>query len=638
MSTSSLAELQLTASSALRSELPLNVLRQDTPSPEPVDGLQARHGDPIPMYGDANARGFKTVEDLTVADCVLAHLEAEEVDAVFGIPGGNLAPFQQALRKHGFMRFIITAHEGGAAFMADGYARATGKLGVCMVTAGPGATNAMTGVASAHLDGVPLLTISGNVSTERIGLFAMQESNSTHGVNTVEMFRQACSSSAAVVDAQSLPRLLQRAMRTSQGLPGGATHLSIPTNVARQPIQRATVPTTRGAFRARPAAAPFEDLRAAFSMLRTARRPLILLGAGARSAMEEHGDAFNAFVTQHGIPVTTSLRGKGLFSERESLCLGVVGLGGSKRVEAYLREGVDVLLVLGSRLGEWASRSFHKYFQSIHHVIQVDVEAANIGQLLPVRLPIVADAGSVVTGLAELGQMIGPSSGARVQERWAQVMALHEPAPAVSAPQVQGMVKPQQLLAELDRHLSPEMDLYIDIGNCTGWTSHLLHVSPPARIFYPTGLTSMGWSCGAVVGGKIGRPERAAVSVVGDGAFLMNGVEVLTASRYRVGTVTIVLNDNALGMVNHAEHMQDRDYPLEDEFYSLGNPDLERFAESLGAKVYTVDGPGQLDAMLPEVLRRADASGQPQVIVAHIDYREVPPYGDRFAAVASDGK
>ncbi|CAM3754799.1 thiamine pyrophosphate-binding protein [Corallococcus sp. ZKHCc1 1396] len=638
MSTSSLAELQITASSASRSELPLNVLRHDTPAPEAMDGLQARHGDPIPMYGEANARGFKTVEDLTVADCVLAHLEAEQVEAVFGIPGGNLAPFQQALRKHGSMRFIIASHEGGAAFMADGYARATGKLGVCMVTAGPGATNAMTGVASAHLDGVPLLTISGNVSTERVGLFAMQESNSTHGVNTVEMFRQACASSAAVVDAQSLPRLLQRAMRTSQGLPGGATHLSIPTNVARQPIQRATVPTTRGAFRARPAAAPFEDLRAAFSMLRTARRPLILLGAGARAAMEEHGDAFNAFVTQHGIPVTSSLRGKGLFSEREPLCLGVVGLGGSKRVEAYLRDGVDVLLVLGSRLGEWASRSFHKYFQSIHHVIQVDVEAANIGQLLPVRLPIVADAGSVVTGLAELGQMIGPSSGARVQERWAQVMALHEPAPAVCAPQAKGMVKPQQLLAELDRHLSPEMDLYIDIGNCTGWTSHLLHVSPPARIFYPTGLTSMGWSCGAVVGGKIGRPERAAVAVVGDGAFLMNGVELLTASRYRVGTVTIVLNDNALGMVNHAEHMQDTAYPLEDEFYGLGNPDLERFSESLGAKVYTVDGPGQLDALLPEVLRRADASGQPQVIVAHIDYREVPPYGDRFAAVASDGK
>ncbi|WP_223646200.1 thiamine pyrophosphate-binding protein [Corallococcus sp. EGB] len=639
MSTSSLAELHLAASTSGLPELPVNVIRGDAVTPaEGLDGREARQGDPIPMYGDTSARGFKTVEDLTVADCVLEHLEAEEVEAVFGIPGGNLAPFQQALRKHRSIRFIIASHEGGAAFMADGYARATGKLGVCMVTAGPGATNALTGVASAHLDGVPLLTISGNVSTERIGLFAMQESNSTHGVNTVEMFRQCTSLSSAVVDAQSLPRLLQRAMRTSQGLPGCATHLSIPTNVARTPIKRASVPTRRGAFQARPSNAPFEDLRAAFALLRTARRPLILLGAGARGALEKHAEEFNAFVTQHGIPVTTSLRGKGLYSEREPLCLGVVGLGGSRRVEAYLREGVDVLLVLGSRLGEWASRSFSKYFQSIHHVIQVDADAANVGQLFPVRLPIVADAASVVVGLAELGQMIGPSSGARVRERWAQVLALQEPAPHVSAPEAEGMVKPQQLLAELDKHLSADMDLYIDIGNCTGWSSHLLHVAPPARIFYPTGLTSMGWSCGAVIGGKLGRPERAAVALVGDGAFVMNGVEMLTAARHRVGTVTIVLNDNALGMVNHAEHMQDRTCPLEDEFYGLGNPDLERFAESMGARAYTVNGPGQLDALLPEVLRRADETGQPQVIVAHIDYREVPPYGDRFAAVASDGK
>ncbi|RKH01370.1 thiamine pyrophosphate-binding protein [Corallococcus sp. CA053C] len=636
MSTSSLAELQSVTSSTKRTEVSVDALRQDAPTGGQMNGLEARHGDPIPMYGDANARGFKTVEDLSVTDCVIAHLEAEEVDAVFGIPGGNIAPFQQALRKHASMRFIIASHESGAAFMADGYARATGKLGVCMVTAGPGATNALTGVASAHLDGVPMLAISGNVPTERVGLMALQESTSTHGVNTVEMFRQACASSVGVVDAQSFQRLLARSLRTAQGLPGGAAHLSIPSNIARQPIHRAMVPTTRGAFRARPPSAPFEDLRAAFTMLRTARRPLIFLGSGAREAMGQHGEAFNAFITQHGIPVATSVRAKGLFSEREALSLGVLGLAGSKRSEAYLRDGVDVLLVLGSRMGEWATRSFHKYFQAIHHVIQVDVNAANIGQFLPVRLPIVADVGSVVTGLAELGQMIGPSSGARVQERWSQVMALTEPAVPMRAPQAEGMVKPQQLMAELDKHLGPDMDLYIDMGNCTAWTSNMLHVTPPTRVFYPCGLSSMGWSCGAVIGGKLGRPERAAVAITGDGAFLMNGVEMLTASRYRVGTVTIVLNDNFLGTVNHGEHVQDRSYPLEDEFYSLGNPDLERFSESLGARAYTVTAPGELDALLPEVLRRADETGQPQVIIARIDYREVPPYGERFAAVASD--
>ncbi|MBU8900401.1 thiamine pyrophosphate-binding protein [Corallococcus sp. M34] len=616
----------------------MEVLRGDVAVPAVSEARPMHPPEPLPMYGEQHARGYQTVEDLTVADCVLAHLESEEVDAVFGVPGGNIAPFQQGMRKHPSIRFIIASHEGGAAFMADGYARATGKLGVCMVTAGPGATNALTGVASANLDQVPLLAISGQVATDRFGMSAIQESNGTHGVNTVEVFRNSCAASTGIVDAQSFPRLLARALRTAQGLPGGAAHLSIPSNIARQRIERVTLPTTRGTFRARPPAAPFEDLRAAFSMLRTARRPLIFLGSGAREAMATQGEAFSAFVTQHGIPVATSLRGKGLFSERDPLSLGVLGLCGSKRAEAYLREGVDVLVVLGSRLGEWATRSFHKHFQAVRNVIQVDVNAANIGQFLPVRLPIVADVGSVMAGLSELGQMIGPSSGARVRERWAQVMALVDQPLVPRAPQSEGSVKPQHLMAELDAQLRPDMDLYIDMGNCTGWATHCLHVSAPTRIFFPCGLSSMGWSCGAVIGGKVGRPERAAVAFTGDGAFLMNGTELLTAARHRVGTVTLVLNDNFLGMVNHGERAQDSSYPLEDEFYGLGNPDLEAFSMSLGARAHTVKGPGQLSALMPEVLRRADADRQPQVIIAHVDYREVPPFGERFAAVAADGR
>ncbi|MET0404129.1 MAG: thiamine pyrophosphate-binding protein [Cystobacter sp.] len=587
---------------------------------------------------DTRGPGFRRVEDISVTDCVVAHLEAEQVDAVFGIPGGNIASFQQALRQHGGIRFVIASHEGGAAFMADGYARATGKLGVCLVTAGPGATNALTGVASAHLDGVPLLAISGQVATDKFGLNAIQESTGTHGVNTVEMFRQACAASAGIVDAQSFQRLLARMLRVVHGQPGGAAHLSIPSNIARQRIRHATLPTTRGMFRARPSVAAPEDLDETFQLLRTARRPLILLGAGAREALASHEEAFNAFVSEQAIPVATTLRGKGLFSERDPMSLGVLGLAGSRRAEAYLREGVDVLLVLGSRLGEWASRGFNKHLSAIDSVIQVDANATHIGQWLPVRLPIVADVGSVIPGLVERGRRSGPPVGDRLRERWSRLVELREPPPAVRAPLAEGTVKPQQLMAELNASLRPDMDLYIDMGNCTGWASHLLRLTPPTRVFFPCGLSSMGWSCGAVIGGKLGRPDRAAVAITGDGAFLMNGAELLTAARYRAGTVTLVLNDNYLGMVNHGEHAQDTTVPLEDEFYGLGDPDLARFAESLGARAYTVDGPGQLQALLPEVLRRADELGQPQVIIARIDHREVPPYGDRFAAVASDGR
>ena len=191
-------------------------------------------------------------------------------------------------------------------------------------------------------------------------------------------------------------------------------------------------------------------------------------------------------------------------------------------------------------------------------------------------------------------------------------------------------------MAELNPHLGEHTDLYVDMGNCTGWATHCLRLAPPTRVFYPCGLSSMGWSVGAVIGGKVGRPERTAIALTGDGSFLVNGTEVLTAARYRVGAVYVVLNDDSLGMVNHGEHAQSGgEFPLEDPYFSLGNPDLVRFSESLGAQAYEVTRPGQLAQLLPQVLQRADSERRPQVIICKIDPREVPPYGDRFAAVAS---
>ncbi len=596
----------------------------------------ARPAEPAPT----RLRAFRTLEDITVADTLLAHLEAEGVDTVFGIPGGNIAPLVQGLRRHARIRFVIGSHEGGSAFMADGYARATGRLGVCLVTAGPGATNSMTGVASAHLDQVPVLTISGQVSTERFGLGALQECTDEGGINTAEMFRHCTASSTAVVDAKSFPRLFERSMKVAQAVPYGAVHLSLPVNVARQKLARVSVPTAPGAWRGTLPAAPASAVFSAFELLRHAKRPLLYLGSGAREALEAQGPEFSAFVRRYCIPVVTSPRAKGIFSEEEPLSLGVLGMAGSKRAERYLGEGVDVLLVLGSRLGEWASKSFSSLFEAAHTVIQVDATPSVIGQFLQVNLPIVADVSSVVAGLVEFGHASVPGNEAGVRERRQYLNAMNlawrsdEPVLPEDGP-----LKPQHVMAELNPHLREHTDLYVDMGNCTAWATHCLRITPPTRVFIPCGLSSMGWSMGAVIGGKIGRPEHTSIALTGDGAFLMNGTELLTAVRYRVGAVYIVLNDNYLGTVNHGEHVQAREeFPLEDEYFSLGDPDLVKFAESLGARGYEVTKPGQLAELLPQVLQRADEERLPQVIVCRIDHREVPPYGDRFATVASAPK
>jgi len=376
-------------------------------------------------------------------------------------------------------------------------------------------------------------------------------------------------------------------------------------------------------------------VEAAFDLLRGASRPLLYLGSGAREAMLAHGEAVRELAHRFALPVATSVRAKGIYPEDDPFSLGVLGMAGSARAEAYVRGGIDVLMVVGSRLGEWASRSFSRHIRAARAVIQVDANPAVIGQFVPPLLPLVADAGSVLGYLGELGRVETPGAG--TEERLATLDALRASVPFFAEPEKASSdafpLKPQRLVSELNGHLRGGMDVYVDMGNCTGWATHYLRVAPPARVFTPCGLSSMGWSCGAVIGGKLARPENAAIALVGDGAFLMNGTEVNTAARHGVGAVYLVFNDDYLGMVNHGEHAQTGAHPLDDPYYALGGPDLAAFAESLGARAHVVERAGELDALLPAVLRLADEERRPQVIVARVDFREVPPYGDRFESV-----
>lgn len=253
---------------------------------------------------------------------------------------------------------------------------------------------------------------------------------------------------------------------------------------------------------------------------------------------------------------------------------------------------------------------------------------------MPVDLPIVCDAAAFLENLLALeAPDVPPDESARA--RVTSLARLRAEGAEADAPDRGDVspLRPQQLMAALDRYMCDDLDLYVDMGNCTGWATHCLHISPPARMFVPCGLSTMGWSCGAVLGGKLARPERCALALLGDGALLMNGTEINTATRYGIGAVYLVLNDDALGMVNHGEHHQ-TGHPLDDGYYGLGGPDLVAFARSLGADAHAVATAGQAATALRVAFMAADATGRPQVIVARIDGREVPPYGERFRAVS----
>lgn len=569
----------------------------------------------------------------TAAELILGHLADQGVDTIFGIPGGHISPFLGALRRQRRIRYVIARHEGGAAFMADGYARASGRPGVCLVTAGPGVTNALTGVAAAHLDGSPMLLLSGQVPTDSFGRGGIQESTSEGGIDLVAALRYATVHSSLVVDPRAVGRQIGRALAELRRRPGGAVHLCIPANLARAPLDPAEVARwprwrmTRGS-----GGHPPEGVVAAVhERLSAARRPLVYLGSGAREALLRRGDAFIEWSQRHGIAVVTSPRAKGLIDERAPCSLGVFGLAGSLQAEEQLRRGCDALLVLGSRLGEWSSNNFSRDLRAAF-IAQVDLDEAAIGRCLPVDSPIVADTDEFMAELLALPA----ASGALAVQRCRELAALKAEVPRqrpTSAPsRPRGRLAPQQVMAALDRRIGEDLDLYVDMGNCTGWAIHCLTMAPPARLFTPCGLSTMGWSCGAVLGGKIATPQRRALALLGDGSFLMNGAEVSTAAKYRIGAVYLVLDDDALGMVNHGEHIQ-TGHSLDDGYYDLGAPDLVAFARALGAHAYAVDSPQAAADALDAAFVAADAERRPQVIVARINRQEVPPYGERFRAV-----
>jgi len=569
----------------------------------------------------------------TAVEHLLAEIAAQGTDVIFGVPGGHIATLTQTLRRQDRIRYFIAVHEAGAAFMADGYARATGRLGVCAVTAGPGVTNALTGVVSAQLDQIPLLFISGQTATDRFGLSAIQESTSENGLNTVDMLRHCVASSSLIVDARAFPRLLSRAIRTATRLPYGVAHICLPANIAGQEVDPTlyALPPFHQQVHASISAIELETVARHFAK---AKRPLIYLGSGARAAMEQLHDEVGRFITKHNIPVVTSVRAKGVLSEGHPMSLGVFGISGSDRADRYVASGVDVMLVIGSKLGEWSSKGFSNNLKAAQTIIQVDIDSRNIGQLVSPTQAIIADANAFLRGLV---------SSHVVRQADNRLTYLQQHFPTMTAIDGTGanhdqgnpILKARQVMAEINCFLPKETDIYVDIGNCTAWATHCLSINTPTRIFLPCGLSSMGWSCGAVIGGKIGCPERNAIALIGDGAFLMNGTEISTAAKYGIGTITIVLQDNYLGTVNHGELAAGEPYSIDDSFYALGKINIEKLAESLGACAYSAYNIGDVTECLKAAFSAANSQRRPQVIVAHVDHRECPPFGDRFQSVAA---
>jgi len=564
---------------------------------------------------------------LRAAELILAQLKREGVDTVFGIPGGAITPLYDALYHDRSIRAISTRHEAGAAFMALGYARLSGRVGVCCLTTGPGATNAVTAVAAAKIDSVPLLVLSAQVSTPAFGKGALQDSTYDR-VDIVEIMRPITKMSTMLVNPLTLAATLRQCFRLAMSGRRGPVHINIPSDLMGQEVWEDLQwphqyrPISRGFDR--------EAVKAAALCLLEARRPAILAGHGVNLSNAQ--PELRELAELLGMPVATTPKGKGAFPETHPLALRVFGLASSPQSEDYLlKAGVDVLLVLGSGLHEISTQGWETGLQPSAALLQQDIDPGQIARNYPVQVALIGDAKTTLRELLfQLRRMIASGEFAKSAPAsdflaWKKSVEPYENAPATLSTDIP--LKPQRVMREINAALPEDAAIFIDVGNHTLWALHYLEATGRNVFIHNWGeFAAMGYGIAGALGGKLASPQRPVIAIGGDGGFGMAGMEGSTAVTYGIAMVWIIFNDGRFNAVHHGQKLQYNGRTFGTEFKRL---DLAKVAEGLGAVGRRVSRPGELGAALSEALARE----APTVLDVTIDPDEVPPIHSRVRAL-----
>jgi acetolactate synthase I/II/III large subunit len=553
-------------------------------------------------------------ESATAIGVLVKCLEAERVEYIFGVPGGAIIPLHEVLFADHRIRYILAKHEEGAAFMADGYARVRRGLGVCSTTTGPGATNALTGIAAAYADSVPVLLLTGQVPTRAFGRGSLQDSTA-FGVDLVSIFRPVTKLSTMLPHAERMPEFVQRALRTALSGRRGPVHLNLPSEMLKQSIP--WIQKQPAQYRTNAAPVDLAAVAEAARLLVESECPCLLIGHGANLA-GAWGELLS-LAERLRIPVATTPKGKSVFPESHPLSLGVFGFAGHPRAEEYLlSDRVDVLVVVGSSLGELSTNAWESRLRPTKAFIHIDIDPCELGKNYAIDVGIVGDARAVLQKLnAEIESLLEGQarSGDPLTDVRGQVPRYIEvqPASRSAAP-----MKPQHLVEEMRAVLPDDAILFIDSGNCVSWSVHYYESRLPHTYFLSMGLAAMGHATAAAIGGKLAAPERQVVALVGDAAFAMNGMEVHTAVEYKIPVIWVVLNNQGHGMVYHGEKLM-LGYHLNACQFRVPL-DVAALATAMGARAFRAD---TLDTFRA-ALEASVATDGPCVIDAQIDPEEVP--------------
>jgi acetolactate synthase-1/2/3 large subunit len=543
---------------------------------------------------------------------MLATFARRGVRAAFGIPGGFISPFFDALADVPSIQLITTRHEGMAAFSALGHAIATGQPALVLTTSGPGFTNAITGIAGASVECIPLIAISGEVATSATTRGSIQDT-SQNGLDSVAMVRSATRWSARIESAGLAVGAAERAYDVAVAPCPGAVFLSIPIDVASQ----GSASLHPMACRPLPAPiAPDPDSCAELAMrLVLARRPLIIAGNGARSAARELYDLAHRL----SIPVVTTPHGKGVFPESDPLHLGIIGLGEHGSAVSYVMSRPDVVCIVGSRLGDLPTDGWALPLAGTDATFQIDRDPLLIGRNYPVTLGIVADA---ALALRAILARLPPHSSRRQRgsgiERHRAAEANSDDVP----------LKPARVLAALQRSF-PQASWFADQGEHCAFALHYLSIDQPEKFRSLLGWASMGSGFGAAMGYQAARREDRVICVCGDGGFMMHAGEVLTCVEQGIDLMLVVFNDGRLNMVHHGFQAVFGRRPK--ALPSLV-ADVAAVASALGAIGVRIEQPEDL---APERFARLGALRRPIVLDVRIDADAALSVSSRSASLKS---
>ncbi len=564
----------------------------------------------------------------TAAQVLLRYLEAEGVRYIFGIPGGLIYPLMAAADASAGITLIMPKHEEGAAFMADGYARVSGRLAVCAGTSGPGATNLLTGVACSYADGVPVLVITGQANSRTLGKGAAQETP-REDIDVVEMFRPVTKYSAMITSPETLGHHVRRALRAAMTGRPGPVHLNVPVDLWDAKVDEdwfapETYRTTSVGF-------DREAVRRAGDLLLAARHPVLLVGSGVSTAKAE--THVRALANLLPARVATTPRAKGLFPEDDPKSLGVLGTAGHRDArEAIFGGDVDVLFTIGASLGETSTANWSPRLMPSEGLIQLDIDPDRIGRNYAVTVGLVGDAQSV---LVELVYHVHRAirEGRYPRSEWAAERPLMRGHARHDRPDLRVSTStpltPPRWRAELDEVLPRNAIVFSDIGGHMLFNIHDLIIREGQRFVLNMGFGSMGHGTAAPIGAALVDRSRPVFAIVGDGCFTMNGMELITAAEFDVPVVWIVENNNAHNITWHGSKQLSKGTGLSVARYRR-SVEVAAIARAMGVHATVVDRPGQMADAVAEALSR----GAPSLIEVRVDAETPPPFGDRQRSLA----